>query len=118
MVTLAQIINSDRVKVLSLLKLVKVKRTSSWYFNEECFTIEFIGTKGVLYQVDLDRCNSPWDILDWICQIKDKSWCDSNCLAEFISLLDFLCNGLQYYMNSDLVSFRMAYGKMLADASC
>lgn len=41
---------------------------------------------GYVYEVDLDRCNSPAATLDWIHQLNTKTW-GPEIMAEFLKVL-------------------------------
>ena len=48
-------------------------------------------TGGYRYEIDLDGCTSSAAVLDWICQIANKAWCDDETLAGLVrAFLDIL----------------------------
>lgn len=40
------------------------------------------------YEVDLDRCRTSAEVLDWICQVAGKGWADDATLAGLVRALD------------------------------
>ena len=52
------------------------------------------------YEIDLQRCNDPAQILDWIYQLNGKSWMTHNLMGQVVRALDNAChevfdNGIQ-----------------------
>lgn len=47
------------------------------------------------YRLDLERCASPTEMLDWIYQIHGKDWCDAELIHELLTVLDILSGGIQ-----------------------
>ena len=53
------------------------------------YTIEFRNQHGnVDYFVDLERCETPWEVLDWILQLQHKTWMTPLLMSEFLFNLD------------------------------
>jgi hypothetical protein len=46
------------------------------------------GDHGYGYEVDLDRCRSSAEILDWIAQLEQKTWCDATCVGNLVRALN------------------------------
>ena len=65
------------------------------------------------YEVDLERCCTPGQVLNWIVQIKKKIWADDKVLADLIRALDD-CLNLQGNMCSGGSQSRMDPKKILA----
>jgi hypothetical protein len=40
------------------------------------------------YQIEFERCNTSAEVLDWIVQIKKKTWANDACLAGLVRALD------------------------------
>jgi hypothetical protein len=40
------------------------------------------------YQVDLDRCNTSAEVLDWIIQVSKKTWATREVIADLVLMLD------------------------------
>ena len=47
------------------------------------------------YGVDVDRCVTAAETLDWIVQLARKSWCSSKDVGDFVRALDQIADGLQ-----------------------
>lgn len=56
-----------------------------WRLNTEASTLDCPGHS---YWVELPTCTSPAEVLDWIAQIRAKSWADDRILAGLIRALD------------------------------
>jgi len=68
------------------------------------------------YRVDLERCTTSAEILDWIMQLHGKSWMTADLLSEFIGVLDMACdeqfgNGIQGVFCPGGASFRVGRKK-------
>jgi hypothetical protein len=40
------------------------------------------------YEVDLERCTTSAEVLDWVCQVAAKTWADDATLAGLVRALD------------------------------
>lgn len=49
------------------------------------------GLGGVWYPVDLERCNSSEEMLDWIWQLYSKSWMTPALMAEVLTVFEHAC---------------------------
>lgn len=65
------------------------ERPSPWVFNPTALTLEF--HKGThpepVYYVDLERCGTPVQVLDWIMHIQGKLWATDEVLAGLVRSL-------------------------------
>ena len=53
--------------------------------------LRLLVTRSGNYEIDLDDCTSSARLLDWICQIADKEWCDDETLAGLVrAFIDIL----------------------------
>ncbi|GEM_PF-5909435 len=43
------------------------------------------------YEVDLERCNDPAQLLDYILQVSDKPWCDRALAGELLAAVETAC---------------------------
>lgn len=69
----------------------KVKSKKEWVFNEKDLTLEHPASG---YYVDLDRCDSTAEVLDWIVQVASKPWATPRTVGALVKELDALL-GLQ-----------------------
>ncbi len=44
------------------------------------------------YEIDLERCNDPAQILDWIFQLNGKTWITNDLLGQVVRALDNACH--------------------------
>lgn len=57
--------------------------------NEKLLTIDVdTGHAGYIYDVDLERCNTPAEVLDWIFQVKQKTWCTPEIIFDLLPWWD------------------------------
>ena len=56
-----------------------------WKFQEN-LTLNLIEHPG--YQIDLDRCNSSAQVLDWIVQVSKKNWATDEVVGSLVKELD------------------------------
>ena len=64
----------------NLVRFVKSNRT---------ILIHIHGPNSPTYEVELDRANSPSQILDWILQINSKRWCSPQIIKDFLDTLEY-----------------------------
>lgn len=63
--------------------------SSPWEFNEKALTLDLYettpeGEKYLVYQVDLERCRTPAEVLDWIIDNTADVWEDDTRLASLV----------------------------------
>jgi hypothetical protein len=46
----------------------------------------------VWYEIDLERCNDPAQILDWIYQLNGKSWMTNDLMGQVIEAIEAACD--------------------------
>ena len=63
-----------------------MKTIGQWIVRLDKLTIEHVGEG---YWIDLERCCSPSQVLDWIIQVANKSWADDEILASLVRALDY-----------------------------
>ena len=60
----------------------------SWRYNAKTLEIEYYEEEGKYkYGVDLQRCNSSAEVLDWIFQVNDKMWCGYECTGHLVQAI-------------------------------
>ncbi|MEH1850590.1 MAG: hypothetical protein V7L11_02635 [Nostoc sp.] len=60
------------------------------FFQKSDLTIQFRGTKLVSYEVYLERCCNSDELLDWVFQLKGKSW-ELGLIYAFLEILNDAC---------------------------
>ena len=72
-----------------------------WELDERSMTLDLMDDEHSYY-IELSRCNSSGEILDWIVQISKKSWATDNIIASLVRMFD-------HYLDcqSNLCSFGM-----------
>ncbi len=66
-----------------------------WQLNLATKCLEFREEGSWRYEVDLDRCKTSAQILDWLCQLLEKSWVTTTDVGCLLQALDDLSGGLQ-----------------------
>lgn len=84
--------DSQRAKKVARLK--QSKRVGWQFLSGKKVLVYHLNGRDT-YEVDLERCNTSAEILDWLCQVQSKNWCSSWCLAQLLAALDLLSGGLQ-----------------------
>lgn len=66
------------------------KRRRQWVYERKinAVTLGDPATGGWIYQVDLDRCRSAKEVIDWIGQISGKTWATDRDLGGLVRILD------------------------------
>lgn|GEM_PF-4523067 len=67
----------------------RVTRTvwGSWTFSPS-LTLYLDDHQGHCYEVDLERCRSAEQVLDWIFQIRQKSWATPTIMSDLLDALE------------------------------
>jgi hypothetical protein len=60
--------------------------------------LEHPGDDHWLYYVDLERCRTSAEVLDWLCQVSQKTWATSEDVGDLLRALDHLAGRLQSCM--------------------
>lgn len=63
-----------------------MKTIGRWTVRLDNLTIEHAGEG---YWIDLERCRTSSQVLDWIMQVANKSWADDETLASLIHAIDY-----------------------------
>jgi hypothetical protein len=59
-----------------------------WRYNAKTLVLEYYDEDGKFgYEVDLERCNSSAEVLDWIFQLETKNWCGYEYLGQLVRAL-------------------------------
>jgi hypothetical protein len=60
-----------------------------WRFSPETLTLNHYDSRGTnVYEVDLERCTTSAQMLDWIMQVAMKRWATDRVLASLVHALD------------------------------
>ncbi|MBN1841502.1 MAG: hypothetical protein JW883_04360 [Deltaproteobacteria bacterium] len=71
--------------------LGKLRDGSAAQINERTLTIT-LDTGQHKYEVDLERCNTPGQVLDWIFQVFSKRWATPELMYDFLEALNVACH--------------------------
>lgn len=77
---------------------IKKSQWGHWKYNPNNLTLAFrkrVGDDETYYEVDLERCNTSAEMLDWIFQIKNKNWCSDKDIADLLRAFDDLMDTVQ-----------------------
>ena len=59
-----------------------------WRYNTNTLELEYYDEDGKYkYGVDLQRCNSSAEVLDWIFQVNNKMWCGYECTGHLVQAI-------------------------------
>jgi len=56
-----------------------------WYYSARHRTLTY---RPLNYEIDLHRCRTSAGVLDYICQVADKTWATDHVLASLVRQLD------------------------------
>lgn len=71
----------------------------AWVFDPDALTLDFTGkpySRNDPYWIDLDRCDSPEEVCDWIFQILKKEWGTPKVIHDLLRALDDLLHPQAY----------------------
>jgi hypothetical protein len=58
-----------------------------WTYHEANLTLT-LNDPPLFYEIDLERCNTSAEALDWIVQVSKKTWATDEILADLVRMLD------------------------------
>lgn len=61
----------------------------NWKFDKKNLTLTHSGA-GRGYEIDLERCTTSAEVLDWIFQIESKTWASAEDLGELVRAIGTL----------------------------
>lgn len=71
----------------------RMARWHGWRLNPKYLTLDYYDPHGRWrYQIDLERCTTCAEILDWILQLSKKRWLPAEGLQGFINAINDLLN--------------------------
>ena len=70
-------------------RLFDGRKFGPWEFKRN-WTLRYRAYSGFYYEIDLDRIDGPEEMLDWIFQVGNKSWCDAACMHGLIEAFEVL----------------------------
>ncbi len=54
----------------------------NWTFDKENLTLTYAGDGG--YEVDLERCTTSAEVLDWVCQVASQQWASTEDIGNLV----------------------------------
>lgn len=70
-----------------------VEAPKYWRLDKERLTLDLYVDGRYRYEVDLERCTTPAEMLDWIFQLQSKGeWLTDEMKADLLYALDYACN--------------------------
>jgi len=73
-------------KEIDLKSIFTIKKNRNWKLDLSDMVIEATGKHW--YEIDLDRCKSAKEILDWIIQVQKKSWATDEIVSDLVLILN------------------------------
>jgi len=76
---------------------IKQNKWGRWKYNPDNHCLEIVKKHGSMrsYEVDLDRCDTSARLLDWIYQVKHKSWISPDDIADLVYAVDDIFHTVQ-----------------------
>ncbi len=63
--------------------------SNHWIFDRDRLVLNFFNDEGRwVYDIDLERCRTSAQVLDWIMQVSKKSWATDLVIASLVRMLD------------------------------
>jgi len=63
------------------------KKWGPWRYDARLLSLTHTARR---YEVDLEQCNTSAEILDWLCQVSQRSWCSREDAGYLLAALDAL----------------------------
>jgi hypothetical protein len=85
-----------KTHTLAELETQRRRRTQygRWRFDEERLVLVDTGANGYGYEIDLEKCTTSAAVLDWIAQMRTKTWINTEDIGDLVEAFDRLI-GLQ-----------------------
>jgi hypothetical protein len=67
------------------------QRWGAWRLNLRTLELEYVSdaqSNSIMYAIDLERCQTPAQLLDWIFQLHAKTWLSAKDAADLLAALD------------------------------
>ena len=88
-----------------------------WIFDRDRWVLDLFTDEGRwIYDIDLERCRTSSEVLNWIAQVSKKTWASDAILADLVRKLDDILN-LQGSMSSFGIERGPINTKGILDAS-
>ena len=58
-----------------------------WTFHKNMLTLEFTLDRH-WYEIDLEECTTPAELLDWLFQMQGKAWCTAEALYDLFEIFE------------------------------
>jgi hypothetical protein len=73
------------------------QRWGRWRLDTSNFVIHVLNDEGVypIYEIDLDRVNTPAQLLDWIFQVAGKGWISATDIGNLVHAIEDIFDGVQ-----------------------
>ena len=62
----------------------------SWSFKPESLVLVCEAAEAKGYEVDLERCTTSAEMLDWLCQVAEKDWATAELVGNLVLALNDL----------------------------
>jgi len=98
------------------IKRIQKRKWGHWKYNPDDLTLDFkktVGGRHFGYYVDLRRCTNSAQILDWIFQIRAKTWCTDKDIADLLRAFNDLMRSVQSKVCSGGVDKKFDFKKYL-----
>ena len=83
-----------------------------WTFDPDRLVLDLYDDEGRwIYEVDLERCRTSAQVLDWIAQVSKKTWASDAILADLVRKLDDILN-----LQGSMCSFSIERGPINVQA--
>jgi hypothetical protein len=103
---------------IALKTKLKQNKWGRWKYNPATHCLEIEKQEGGYishYEVDLDRCNTGAELLDWIYQVKDKNWISPDDVADLVYAVDDILESVQGTLCSGGENLKFDVNKYLTE---
>ncbi len=69
-----------------MISMRRNRGSSRVWYNEKSDAICLLASPGYVYDIDMSRCRTAAEVLDWIHQINDKNW-GRELMVQFLDVL-------------------------------
>ena len=75
--------------------MTTARRFGNWEFDRERLTLAYPVTRNYQYEIDLEEMTCSAEILDWIFQIRGKTWATPQVMHDLLKAIQILIHPQQ-----------------------
>ncbi len=77
-----------------MLRVTQKVEWNGWEYDPEigCLRYDVVPKPAPRYLIQMERCRTSAEVLNWLVQVQKKEWAGDTCVAGLLAALDYLLN--------------------------